>query len=220
MADPVYIDFPHADVAAMQVQMQRFASAFGKDIVEEIKFATWAIASALSAATKVAPKTREIEQATEANTGEASRILAPLKSRSGKSRYDVYSLKGGKSKVFPIYHFSKMAAKRDKRAIIGMRGLAKSSWFFAQRKYGRGGGGAGGATGNAKRWGERLTETEEKLRGLEPHIKITNRVEYATQAFKSGGPQTVNNACERAHKQMAHILDGKIAKKLGVKLWK
>jgi hypothetical protein len=208
MAGSIYIDFPVRDVEALQRQMRRFAHETGKDMAEALKFAAWAVAGALSAATKVSAKYRPYKED------------KTLKYQGGVKKFSVEKYrKDGSRKMMTVFANSVSDLKKDPRVRIGRRGLAKSAWFFAEKRFGRSSG-DGGATANARRLGERLMRTEQQLRGLEPHIKITDRVKYAAKAFKSGGEQTVSNAMERAHKRMEHIIDNKMAKRLGVTLWK
>jgi predicted TIM-barrel enzyme len=192
------------DVSALMRQMRRAEKDIGMSLGQSVKLTAWAVADALRAATKVSDKRRKVVE-------DLTRGIRGL-----RKPFIVQAIRKNKEKEFPIRATSKREANAHRVAQIGNRGLAQRAWLWAQGHVGarRGGGKVGAKTAQLA---EKYTSVQVRVKGNDPMVRIDNRLPYALDAFKSSGEQTVSNAMERASRRMMHIIDAKIAKKLGAK---
>ena len=203
MTAAIQISFPNSDLRRLRSSMERNARDLGKSVRQSVKFAAWAVAESLRLATKIAPKHRAIEP-----TGKVT--------SSGNKEFSVTSDRGAKSKTFNVYAPNKRAAQKLPQVTIARRGLAASLWGKTQSKLGRRGRSAS-VNGKTDSLASRLGSVQQKLSGDNPAIIITNRANYAMDAFKTSGEQTVGNAIERASRRMEHMIDADVRKKMGAK---
>lgn len=204
MSVSISAEISRQDISGLMRQMERARKEVGKSLGQSVKFAAWSVADALRAATRISAKRREVEE------------MPGVEKKRGKLAWKVTGARKGKPKEWTIYAANKAEAKKHPVVQIGNRGLAQKAWHWAQSRLGssRGGLKVGGKTFNLA---QEYTGVTISLKGDDPFVKIVNRLPYASEAFESGGGQTVNNAMERAAKRMAHIIDAQIAKKMGAK---
>jgi hypothetical protein len=209
MAVDVTAEVRRQDISALMRQMRRNAEAFGRSVPSSVKFAAWAVADALRAATKIAPKYHDIEEIKSLR--QFSRVGEDK--IYGDRTYDITQYSRGRTRVFRVTAPGRREVKKMPVAQIQLRGLAAKAWHLAQRKLGSGRGGAK-VSPRASEKATRYGMVSMNLGGNNPSVTITNKLNYASQAFKSDGEQTISNVMERAASRMAHIIDGKLKKKL------
>jgi hypothetical protein len=210
MAVEMSIQFPERDMAALQRAMARNAAEFGKSIPQQIKFAGGAIGRTLGTSTRIAPKHIELAKL---NRTEA-RLLG-IERRTGKQTYIGTRYYGGRARQVTIWARGIAEARKDPRAQLAQRGLAKMSWraSVAGLPGGTGISVPGDVTGKARQKAIRYAAHERMLTGNNPYIVIGSFLNYATAALE-GGPQSVNTAIERAAGYMMHTMDGAAKKAL------
>ncbi len=147
------IEFPRADVDALFRQIDRAQKSIGMSMGQAVRTAATAVAASIGASTRVAPKHRDFR---ETGQWSGNRKFDKKRGRFYVNReFEVTSLQGGVRKDFRIWAKDKSAAKRDKRVIIGRRGLAKMAWRSAAAAAGLAlrGIGTQGVSGSARRKG-------------------------------------------------------------------
>jgi hypothetical protein len=185
-------------------EMRASAKALGLSVAGGVKFTGWAVADAFRTATKESPKKRKITEVKGART------------KAGNKTFEVERWHRGKKTTFLVYAKNKREANKLPQVKIGNRGLARKAWHFPQRKLGSArGGGKVGTT--ATRIARRHGTVELHLRDENPSVKITNSLDYAADAFKTSGQQTINNVLERAARRMQKMTAAKVAKRMGAK---
>ena len=207
------IEFPRADVDALFAQIDRAQKEVGASLGGAIRTATNRVALSMGTSTRVAPKYRTIK-----DTGDGSGVRK-FDPKTGKfyrnKRFEVYNDKT--RRPFDVWAKNMREAKRDKRVMLGRRGLAKLAWRKAAQGASAAAGFGVGATGMAARYyAGRHGKGDAVYRGDNPWSKMSNFLDYAGSALV-GGPNTVDTAMSRAADAMAHIIDGKIKKKMGAK---
>jgi hypothetical protein len=211
MAVEMSINFPSRDMAALQRAMARNATEFGKSIPNQVKFAGGAIGRTLGTSTRVAPKYIALAKV---NRTEAR--LLQIERRTGKQTYIGTRHYGGRPRQVTIWARGIAEARKNPRAQLGNRGLAKLSWRASVRGLPGGrevGIPKGGVTGKARDKAERYAATERRLKGDNPYVVVGSFLNYATAALE-GGPQSVNTAIDRAARYMMHTMDGAAKKML------
>ena len=202
------IEFPAADARALFAQMKRNSREFGKTLGSSLRFAAWSVASSLGAATRVAKKYRRYRQREEPRGRIAAR---------GTKAYRVTSHKRGERNVFTVYAGSVKELKTMPQVRIGRAGLAKSAWFWGIKSIGGGRNiSTAGATPGAKSGAGRFMETEKRLTGDDPFIRIANSLPYARAAMK-GGDSRISESLGKAARQMERIMDANLKKKMAAK---
>jgi len=196
------------DTGALMAQMKRAKELLNLDYGRAVQFGAWAVAGALAASVRVAPKHRAIEAVSQAISFRDGSIVR------GNLAFRVTSDKGGESKQYTVYAPSKAEAKKLPQVRIGMRGLAKASWGWPQRKLGSSTGAFGSVTVRARSKAERVQAVAKNLKGDNPYVQIDNRLGYIEDAM-IGGPRRIDDVMERAAKKMVHVINGKIAKRMG-----
>ena len=194
---------------ALSGQIDRAVKTLGKTLPEAVQFGAWAVASTLATSTRVAPKLRKIEAASQGVS------FADGKAVRGNVAFRVTSDKGGSSKEFTVYAPNKAAAKKLPQVRIALHGLAKASWGWAQRKLGSGTGAFGGVSIKGRQRAANAQVVEKGLQHVNPYIQITNRLGYITEAMQ-GGENAIDTVMERAARRMQHVINGKVAKAFGL----
>lgn len=196
MADAFTIEFPRADVAALQHEMRRAEKLLGKSCGQSVRFGAWTAAQSLGTSTKVSDKYRPFA---EKET-----------TRSGVKKFEVVSHKSGGKRPFDWYARGVRDVKNGP-ARIANRGLAKGSWMWGIRALGSGAGAGGGVSAVAKRRSRNKTVVIKSLTGSNPYVRIANKLGYIMDALR-GGPQDVSTAMGRAARQMAIIINAGVSK--------
>jgi hypothetical protein len=206
----INIQFPTRDIEALQRAMARNGAEFRKGIPQQLKFAGGAIGRTLGTSTRVSDKHIAL-----AKVNQTEARLLDIERRKGLQSFigtKYYGAHGPKQVT--IFARGIAAARRDIRAQLYRRGLAKSSW----RASIEGLPGArevsvkGGVNSKTRQKAIRFAAKTRSLKGDNPYIVIGSFLDYATAALE-GGPQSVNTAIERAARHMHHIMDG-AAKKM------
>lgn len=207
---PIQLDWPKEDVRAMWRQIERNQKELGRSLGSSVRFAAWHLIRSLGKDTQIAPKYRKYEEVYE--------TPKQRKARGGGKKYRITSWKGGRKKTFIIR--SKKGVRELKRmpqVLIGNRGLAKASWRFAVSQFGssRGVAKKGFAPGIQKYAGMK-TDVKKRLKGDDPYVKITNRLDYIVDAMQ-GKERAVDSAMARAARGMSKHIDNQVVKKMGAK---
>jgi hypothetical protein len=198
-------------MAALQKAMARSGAEFGRSIAQQLKFAGGSIGKTLGTSTRVSAKHIALAKV---NRTEAR--LLQIERRTGKQSFIGTRYFGSNLKQVTIFAKGIAAARKDIRAQLYMRGLARLSWRASVE-------GLPGASGISVRGGVVRSKTRAKalqfaakqrnLRGNNPYILIGSFLDYATAALE-GGPQSVNTAIARAARYMEHVMDGTAEKML------
>jgi len=212
MSDALKFEIPTKDLNALSAQILRARTELGKSFGEAVRWAAWSVVRSCGAGTKVAPKKRPVT------------AVRGKKSRSGKQAFEVetYKAKGYKNKrhTFLIYHVSKRDANNDRRVKIGMRGLAKSSWYWGIKALGSPSGSGSGATDIAKKKASIYMEVEKDLKGQNPFVRITNSLPYIEEALNGGASvieEAFGKAASHMEREISRKVDEKFLKSIGVK---
>jgi hypothetical protein len=188
-------------VSSLMRQMRASAKALNISLGNAVKFTAWAVADSLRAATDESPKKRKLTEVRGERT------------KAGNKVFEVERWSRGRKTTFRVFAKNKREASKLPQVRIALRGLARKSWHFAQRRLGSSRGGpkvTARATSIARRHGSATMQ----LRGDNPTAKIEN---YAIPAFKTSGQQTLNNVAERAARRMQKITAAKLAKRMGAR---
>jgi len=210
MAVEMSIDFPARDMAALQRAMARNATEFGKSIPQQLKFAGGSIGRTLGTSTRVAPKYIALAKV---NAKEAR--LLDIERRTGLQSFVGTKYFGSTPRQVTIFAKGIASARKDIRAQLYYRGLAKLSW----RASIEGLPGArevsvrGGVQAKTRAKAVQFAARARNLKGNNPYIVIGSFLSYATAALE-GGPQSVKTAIERAAGYMMHTMDGAAKKML------
>jgi len=197
------IQFPQADVDALMRQIHRNSNSLGKSLGSSVKFAAWSVADALRVATKISNKNRSVEDSGE-------------RRKKGLKKFIIERFHGDKPmRKLDVYAKNKSEATEKTVVKIRNRGLAQKAWHWPQSKLGSSRG-SPKVSNNTSRIAANNGSTEIHLEGQNLWISITNKLNYANDAFRSGGAQTVENTMARAATRMAHMIDSKIAKKMSL----
>ena len=193
------------DVGRLMRQMHATARDLGLSLANAVKFTGWAVADAFRTSTKESPKRRKLTELKD----------RPL-TRRGNKTFLAVRLHRGRKTTYNVFAKNKREANKLPQVQIKNRGLARKAWHFPQKQLGSGrGGGRVGAS--AVKIARRHGSAELHLEGDNPWVRITNSLDYAADAFKTSGRQTVNSVAERAARRMQKITAAKVAKKLGAK---
>jgi hypothetical protein len=204
--DAVSIEWPKADVDALWRQVERAQKELGKTLGQAVRFAAWSVARSLGTITTMSKKVRPYRVVNE------GRGVSKFK---GGKKYEVTSMKKGKTKTFNVRAKSVSELKKMTQVKIGKAGLAKSAWMWGIRQIGGGKNiGMAGATDTAKKRGRMTIDVEKRLTGDDPFVKIINRLNYAENAL-IGGQSAVSSTMGKAARSMERIIDENIKKKLG-----
>lgn len=192
MAEASRIDFSDA-IRYLNENVHRFDKSKG----DGVKLLAREIAGTLAATTRVAPKTRTIVKRKPGTKVRSGTLYAKRPTADG-------------FRFLAIRADSTADAKQSKLAKIGKRGLAKSAWFWVLSELG---GRAGRFTAGAGvRKSRNAYGVLNRMSGLDPAILIENKLEYASEAFKTKGRATVDNAGERALNRVKRIVERQVAR--------
>lgn len=165
------------------------------------------VVRSIGASTKVAPKTRIVQE---------NKISAPARGRRGYKSFDVTGY-FGKPRTLQT-RTVRATSLRDAKKRFGTirnRGLAKATWSVAMRNFGRSGAVPVSAAQQVARKASDFVTTDKNLRGDDPVITIRNRLPYAEQALQ-GGPKDVNTAMARAAEAMQRSIENQLVKRMGL----
>lgn len=159
------------------------------------------IAGAMAATTKVSKATRTIVQ----------------KKPGGKVQENVFYAKRDRNPLagyIGIVAFDKADARKDKRAQIKQRGLAKNAWFWVLQRVG--GGSRSAAKGSNVRKRPKYYQVKDRHTALNPAILLHNKLDYAGNALKTTGKRaTIDNIGQRAASRFKRRMEKK-AQRAGV----
>jgi len=201
------VDTAQAD--ALFEQIDRNRAVLGKGMRESIQWGGSLLARSLAARTTVSEKRREvvdlpIQRLTR--SGEADRRYA---------RFGVKKWIAGAQVVKPLnrggiglpQYTTISEAKKDRRTIIGRRGLAKKSWAIMANRMATGGTDAimGVKDASSVNWSGGY---------VNPSVRMTNRLRYMEKALE-GGYSAVQSAVNAAANKMEHEISRKAAEAYG-----
>ena len=158
------------------------------------------IAGASASATRIARAVRTIVKKKPGEPAEPGLFYAKRPQANGKTLY------------IGIVAPAKAWARRDKRAQVRMRGLAKSSWFWILS--GLGANRAGAKKYSGVRRNRKYYEVRDQHRARNPAILLWSKLQYAQDAFKTKGRATVDNIGTRAANRFIRKMERK-AEKVG-----
>ena len=193
MANGITASVQAGDVSRLVRAMDKLQSELGMLPGEAIKAGAFAVARALGAASKIAPKKRKV-------------VARPNEDKRKAQFAAIKPSKSGDIDI-PIKADTIAEAREDKRAQITKSGLAKAVWGHVGKgvKGGSiGGKDVKGASGSAK--------VVKNLQKHDASIAMTNKLGYASEAFKSKGRATLDNAMSRAANGMIKYLERKTKK--------
>jgi len=244
MRSDIAIEFPRRSVDALMAQMQRARRELGKSVRDSVAWAGTYVASSLAASTRIAPKLRPVIENPDKRY-KTDRRRAPFGVMAPQGRGAARAMKFkpiyrtgeyGEIRFFDkksfswferdrgSYHWEKLPSgpdpanpeiwapgiMSDKRRVIGRRGLAAKSWRFMGKFAKRGG---VVKVFDVQRAGEASwSGTQEN-----PALLLRNELNYAGDAFKSGGKQAVSSALSRAADRLSHQIDQRAAKLMGAR---
>jgi hypothetical protein len=184
--------------------MKRNAKLVSGDMGRSLQLTAWAVADSLRTSTTVSPKYRPLKLKFKPEVGDELKF------------YEVQKVKNGVPMPFTVRARNKREAKKKRGVLIGRRGLAARGWGWAQGKLGRQGSRANRGPA-ADKMARRLVMVTKNTRGDKLFVQIRNRVNYAMEAFKSSGEQTLNNVMARAARKIERITEQRLAKRMGAK---
>jgi hypothetical protein len=201
------IDTAQADALFKQIDRNR--AVLGKGMRESVQWGGSLLARSLAARTSVSEKRREvvdmpIQRLTRA--GEADRRYARFGVKKWIAGVQVIKPinRGGRG-VPPYATISE--ARKDRRTIIGRRGLAKKSWAIMANRMVTG--------GTDSIMGVRDASSVNWSGGyVNPSVRMTNRLRYMEKALQ-GGFSAVQSAMNAAANKMEHEISRKAAEAYG-----
>lgn len=207
---PIQLDWPKEDVRAIWRQIERNQKELGRSLGSSVKLAAWHLTRSLGTSTRVAPKYRPYKEIKE--------TAKEKRAKGGGKKYEITTCKGGRKKTFNIRSSKGVRElKQLPQVRIGNAGLAKSSWRFAISQFGsRRGVSKKGFARGIEGYAQKHTDITKRLKGDDPYVKISNRVNYIRDAM-TGGENAVNTAMARAARGMMKHIDNKVKEKMGVK---
>ena len=171
---------------------------------DAVRWGAIRVALAASAATKIAPKRRQIVKHSK----------KPGAKRN-KNPYLFYAKKptGQTNAVYiPIFASSKESAREKPKAQIRRRGLGQNAWKWMVRDMNR-----SVQLTNPQRFGasnRRYFDVRNRSTHPTPSIHLFDKLKYATLAFKMRGRATADNIMQRAENAMRTQLEKRIKGRL------
>lgn len=204
MPASVSVKVDTASVDKLMAQIDRARGQLGKGMKEAMQWGGVFLAKSLAARTAVSAKRRDvvelpIQRVTKA--GEADKRYA---------RFGVKKWVRGVEVVRPLVRPSRGAkpyatiseAKKDRRTIIGRRGLGKKSWSVTASRMITG--------GTVAVMGVLDAASVEWSGGyVNPSVRLTNRLRYMEHAL-DGGFSAVQSALDAAANKMEHEITRKV----------
>lgn len=182
------VELSRIDIKPAMREMERFKGKLKKGSTIGVVETARAIAKAASAATRPGAKVRSIVLRKKGQA-KAPRGIMYVKRIVGPSKTDV--------SYIGIKADSKESGRAHKRAQILRQGLAKSSWFWILSSLG--GRGSQPRKGSKVKKSRNAFAVTKKLFGMtEVSIKLHNKLDYATDAFRVKGTRTIDNIGTRA----------------------
>ena len=144
---------------------------------------------------------REIAGASATATRIAAKTRANVKKKPGEKarpgiRYVKRVMSANEIVYVPIRAENSAQAKLHKISQISRRGLAKSAWFWMMSEIG--GKGSISSPGSRVRKSRKAFDVVNRSKGLNPEIKLHNKLNYATDAFHTKGRATVDTIGSKA----------------------
>lgn len=236
------IEFPSADVDALFRQIERNQKQLGQSLKASVMRAAIYVAKSLSASTKIAPKLRRVVENPDKRyktdhrrapfgvmryNPDGTQYFKPIYRTGEYGKLRFFDKKSAawfkRDRTTGAGKWEKLPSgpdianpdifvpgiMTDKRRKIGRRGLAKKAWTWAASNMWKG----GRATlfGMIDLMGVRVFNHVDN-----PGVQITNRLRYATAAFKDG-MDAPERALGNAARKMAHNITEAASKKLGAK---
>ena len=199
-----------ADVSRLLAAADRNRAVLGKGMRESIQWAGVMLAKSLAARTMVSAKKREVVDMPIQRIrrdGDVDERYAKFGVKKWVRGTQVVKPLAGYGKGGYTRYTSRSAAAKDRRVIIGRRGLAKKSWAWAARTMVTGGvvNAMGVPDVAVIRWEGGY---------IAPSVRITNRLRYMEKALE-GGYSAVQSAINAAANKMEHEISRKAAEAYG-----
>ena len=214
----ITFDFPKRDASNFFKSMERGRVELGWSLGNSLRRGSWALINSIGTSTKVAPAkrkfhkdlddSRRIEKQKKTDCETKRLGYNPVKQ---KEQLWVVKTKLGNKRYFRAK--GKREANKHPFVRIANRGLAKYSWAWGMGSLG-GRGSSTDVTQSAKQKAPRRVQVTSNLRGDDPWVKVTNKLDYITSALR-GGLHSVDTAMERAARGLQHEIDKTLAKKFG-----
>lgn len=186
------------DMSKAMAELDRFHKLLGDESRDGVKTMARDIALSASTATKQAPKYRPIVKRN------------PLEPELNDD--DTMWAKGvtkGRVYYISIKADNKQEARTSRKAAIIRRGLSKSAWLWV---YGAiaGGSKSNNSAGPGVRKDSRYFDVLKRSTSQEEAMRLHNKLDYASLAFKTKGRATVDNIGERAAGRFRYRMRKKI----------
>lgn len=213
MSDGVTIEFPKADVDRLFAAMQRAGQDLNVDSGKAMKQAVGYLIRSLGASTRIAPKYREVKDATWLDPS-VKRPLGWKKKQLLAFEVHGYFGKPRTAGTKIVFSRDKQTAKKS-HARIGNRGLAKLTWKLAgrdlnQRLEGMSFSDIGSAI-SAKIAAQNV-ETKSNFNGADIFAEIHNLLPYIRAAVK----ENIGSVFDRAASAMEKSIDNQLVRRMGL----
>lgn len=203
------VEWPKKDVDALFRSMEMAVKYLNYDMGHALKAAAKHLIQSIAASTRIAPKFREIKDAT---------WLAPgaKKPRRGLHAYDVTGWFGYPRKQMTKQVYSRdMATAKRRHATIGRRGLARATWSVAARSMSGIGALFSASSSHTARVAAKYADSRSQFSGEDLFVEVNNFLPYAESALE-GGPKDINSAMERAAAGMEKSIERQLVKRMGL----
>jgi hypothetical protein len=204
------IEFPRADVDALFRQMDRQRRLLGKSLVHSLNAAAMYLGRSLGASTKMAPKTRKIQELKISKSKRAGVKSWGVTGWFGRPRtYQTRILNTSKGKAYV----------KERIGMIRRRGLAKKTMAsMAKNVGGIGAAGMAHMSYVAQDLARIASKHGKNTRGggeHDPWILMENTLNYATDALK-GGEMDISTAMGRAARGMEKSINAQLRRRFGL----
>lgn len=197
----VAVTVDRESVESIQRSMFRLVAWTNRDAETALLIAAWYVGHAAAAATKLSAKRRKILDNPSYDGSDRRRAL-----------FVVQKYRQNHIDLVPVKAKSKSEAAQSKAAQIGMRGLAKNTWWFASAALGaKGDHRTDLLKARAKQVATRSAQAEKHFGGNDQSVTIGSLLGYAGLAFKTKGQKTASNIMQRAADRFKHNVDKKVA---------
>ena len=205
----VKVDAVEAEALFERIEQAR--ERLGMSLRESIAYGGTMVANSLKARTRESKKNRDMVNAPIQRVnvgGGADKRYAKFWMKGFRRGSPTITPIAGHGKGGYIRYKSLSEAKRDRRAKIGRRGLAKKSWAWIATNTITG--------GVASMMGVPDVGSIEWSGGYtEPSMRVTNRLRYMEHALE-GGYSSVQDAFTAAANKMGHEIERKTAQTWGI----
>jgi hypothetical protein len=213
----ITLEFPKADVNDLFSAMVRGQKEFGWSLPKAVKAGSWAVVNALKTSTRESPKKRKFYADLE-----DQRRIQEQKKRDAATRrlgYDptktkdqLWVAKGKRGNKLYFRAKGKREANKHPFVVIEYHRLARNSWAWGMGSLGRSGD-QSYPTSRSRGVVRRHVDVSSDLRGVDPWVKITNKLNYIVDALR-GGANSVDSAMRRAADGLMHRIDKEIVRKV------